>query len=115
MLYYPITKKIRPSESVSCKYKPKYSTLSACAFLEDLWCKLHPTESCNNFRQVRALDNIPLFLNTVLCITVGGSRNGPPPTTNSPPKSEASSANSISVRTNRFFDFWTLLALYINR
>ncbi len=28
---------------VSCKYKPKYSTLSACAFLVDLWCKLHPT------------------------------------------------------------------------
>jgi len=52
---------------------------------------------------------------TVLCITVGGSRNGPPPTTNSPPKSEASSANSTSVRTNRFFDFWTLLALYIYR
>ncbi len=31
---------IRP---VSCKYKPKYGTLSACACLVDLWCKLHPT------------------------------------------------------------------------
>jgi len=54
-------------------------------------------------------------LSTVLCITVRGSRNGPPPTTNSPPKSEASSANNILARTNRFFDFWTLLALYINK
>jgi len=52
-------------------------------------------------------------IDTVLCITVGGSRNGPPPTTNSPLKSEASSANSILARINRFFDFWTLLALYI--
>jgi len=42
---------------------------------------------------------------TVLCITVGGSRNGPPPTTNSPLKSEASSANNILIRINRFFDF----------
>jgi len=51
----------------------------------------------------------------VACITVGGSRNGPSPTTNSTPKSEASTANSTSTRINRFFDFWTSLALCIHR
>jgi len=54
-------------------------------------------------------------ISIVACITVGGSRNGPSPTTNSTPKSEASTANSISARINRFFDFWTSLAPYIYR
>ncbi len=49
----------------------------------------------------------------VACITVGGSRNGPSPTTNSTPKSEASTANSILVCTNRYFVYQTSLALYI--
>ncbi len=41
----------------------------------------------------------------VACITVGGLQNGPSFITNSIPKSEASTANSISVYINRFFDF----------
>jgi len=43
---------------VSCKYKPKYSTLSVCAFLVDLCCKLHPTIPLKGVRTSRLLVRI---------------------------------------------------------
>ncbi len=37
------------------------------------------------------------------CITVGGSRNGPSPTTNFIPKSKVGLAASVLIHINRYF------------